>query len=32
MKKGLLGVVATTALIWVSCSSDEEMTNIETPA
>lgn len=32
MKKGLLGVVATTALIWVSCSSDEEMANIETAA
>lgn len=32
MKKGLLGAVATTALIWVSCSSDEEMANIETPA
>lgn len=30
MKKGLLGAVATTALIWVSCSSDEEMANIET--
>lgn len=32
MKKGLLGAVATTALIWVSCSSDEEMANIETAA
>ena len=32
MKKGLLGAVATTALIWVSCSSDEEMENIETAA
>lgn len=32
MKKGLLGAVATTALIWVSGSSDEEMANIETPA
>lgn len=32
MKKGLLGAVATTALICVSCSSDEEMANIETSA
>lgn len=32
MKKGLLGAIATTALIWVSCSSDEEMANIETAA
>lgn len=32
MKKGLLGAVATTALIWVGCSSDEEMANIETSA